>query len=148
MHWFPSIALWATQMAGGTQGQILFRAACSLAAAQIDLQHVRSMRIDLLLDLQVRAQKPYVRQLRQKISRIKKIKDDTLVIELICEFICDDDFKDRPQTLKRVIGQLAQELLKLERYERRAFSGLKSAAREFEALLLEIRVISDTRVRH
>ena len=137
------IAALASQIAGANTDEHVYATASRVAEAQIDLRRIASMRVAILSDPTARAKKPNVSELRKKLNAIKRIKNEDLAAELMQEFIEGDDFKDRPQTLEQGIGQLAQKLLRLERYERRAFSRLKAAAREVEALLLERCVNSD-----
>ena len=113
--------------------EVLYAAACRVAEAQFDLKRIRDARFKLLTDPQARTAKINLRGNIKLLKALCRLQGKSFEEGLQQINAPDEAVKNAPP--ESVIGDIAPEFLRLDRYERRAFSRLKKTMREFEELM-------------
>jgi hypothetical protein len=124
----------ARAIAGEGADPVRFERARRIAEAQVDLMRVRGIRRALLSDPKARIRPPSLKD----VSRILDLLgQDQQIDESLAPAVYalggrnpEGDFP----SLEESIGVLARELIRLDRYERRALSRRKFAMRDFDGL--------------
>lgn len=128
----------ARLMAPEESDEALYAAALRVAEAQFDLQRIRDMRIKLLNDPQEQAKRIRPRVSIKLLKALCRLQGKSVEEELQQIYNPGSANKDEP--LESVIGDVASELVRLDRYERRACSRLKTTMRVFEDVMFSRQV--------
>ncbi len=130
----PQIHALARLMAPEEGDEVFYAVAYRVAEAQFDLKRIRDARLKLLSDPQTHRIKVCRRVNIKLLKALCRLQGKTFEEEL--EKIYNPGSINDDTPLENMIGDVAPELMRLDRYERRAFSRLKKAMREFENLML------------
>jgi hypothetical protein len=132
----------ALRIAGETAEAGMTELARNIASAQIDLVRIRRARHDLLsreLDAPEYLPKSFFKDAREVVKYLVHLLrtsgPDAVVPPEMQQFV-DHVFYSRPQgveKIKHVLFDLSPELMRIDRYERRALSRRKFAIRAFDA---------------
>ena len=122
----------ARLIAGQGANRGLLERARSIAEAQVDLLRVRRARYALLADPEARRQKISSRQALRACGRLLHGRAIDAVDRAVLQAMEDGKGRDAPPSLAEGFEALASQLMRLDRYERRALSRRKAAIRDFE----------------
>jgi hypothetical protein len=138
----------AHKISGGADNEVDFIVAQEIASAQIDLERIKKVRDELLTNHYGSLKQPSRGIKKGKRREVKKILEKIEIIEKR-----DRPIKNQEELLSKLTSQysrmieepietgnienlsfLATELLKIERYEQRALSRLRTAIRKHEEI--------------
>jgi hypothetical protein len=137
----------AHKIAGPGAGDQKLDHARLIAEAQVDLTRIRTTRLELLADQTARTPRLTISQLKRALTRLKKLEDFEEAFERMECLIDGEPEGGNYPSLESGMNVLAQKLLRLERYERRALSRRKFAIRAFDALPGEETLPADDKSR-
>jgi hypothetical protein len=124
----------ARAIAGPDADPLRLEGARRIAQAQIDVRRVRRARYAMLADPSGPVKKPKARQLIGMAKRLLRGGAADESLEAVLLALQGMKAQSRPTTPEAGIEGLAEELARLDRYERRALSRRKTAIRNFDSL--------------
>ena len=129
------VGRWTRAIAGRAASDARLEAAGRVAAAQVDLLRVRDARLRLLNDRDARAKEPNTTESIYAFERVcVRNLDPDARTRAVLRALSGLNKRGEPLSLAEGLNALAQDLARLDRYERRALSRRKTALRIFDEL--------------